>query len=117
MLCTILTSSPAIDVQHLRAFSNMYDLELLSSYQNFLLTYNGGHPKPAVFPIIGFPDNPFGRIQVFFGLGTTVKTSDLNWCMDDLRGFVPMGILPIGCTGSGDYICLDPRQAGAPVLF
>ena len=30
---------------------------------------------------------------------------------------LPGGVLPIACTGSSDYLCLDIRQPSAPVVF
>ena len=99
------------------SFERRHGLKLPETYRRFLLRSNGGRPVPATFPIRGFPDNPNDDIQVFFGLGSDVRTDDLYAVLSDLNSLIPAGVLPIASTGGDDFVCLDLREKSAPVVF
>jgi hypothetical protein len=86
-------------------------------YRAFLLKHNGGEPDPPAFPITGFRNNPLGAIQKLFGINATVDVYDLDFVLEDLEGLIPRGVLPIGCTEGDDYVCLDTRREGIPVMY
>jgi hypothetical protein len=109
-------SNPAIDIAAIQEFQRISGFSLPSCYRDFLLKNNGGRPVQYIFPIIGFTD-PFGGIQVFFGLGTPIKTSDLNWQIKNRIVQFPEGLLEIACTDGNDLICIDSKSPDAPVYF
>ncbi len=110
------SSNPATDIAAIEEFQRTWGFNLPACYRDFLLKHNGGRPIQYVFPITGFAD-PFGGIQVFFGLGTSVKTSDLNWQIKNRIVQFPDGILEIACTGGNDLVCIDTNSPEAPVYF
>lgn len=119
MLQHVRDPGPSIEASTLDAFERKYGLGLPAAYRRFLLKSNGGRPCPSNFPIAGLDKNPYGSIQVFYGLGTTPRAVDLNVVLDELQApTVPRGILPIACTGyEADELVLDLRDQGAPVKF
>lgn len=110
------SSNPAIDIARIQEFQQTWKIILPPCYQEFLLNHNGGRPTQYVFPIVGFTD-PIGGIQVFFGLGTPIKTSDLNWQIKNRIVQFPVGLLEIACTDGNDLVCIDTKSADAPVYF
>ena len=110
MLQKIIEPGPTITEGRLLSFANGYNLDLPKTYRDFLLRNNGGRPVPAAFPIKGFSENPFGVIDAFFGLGVAVQTEDLDNIMAELIDSIPIGVLPIACTESDDFICIDLRE-------
>jgi hypothetical protein len=105
------------ELSHLVVKVRMAGLSLPTSYLDFMQKYNGGRPNPAIFPIEGLPGNPDGAIQVFFGIGDTVASVDLVNVLKNLPDTVPTGLFPIACTDGGDYICIDLRKIGSPVVY
>lgn len=61
-------------------------------------------------------NNPVGEIQVFFGLNAKIKSSDLNWNLENLGVPQPEGVFPIACTAGADFVCINTREGGR-ILF
>jgi SMI1 / KNR4 family (SUKH-1) len=108
--------NPATNIVSIHEFQLAWGINLPPCYRDFLLKHNGGSPAKNIFPITGFTD-PFGGIQVFFGLGTPVKTSDLNWRVKNRIAPFPDGLLEIACTGGNDLICINTKVEDVPVYF
>ena len=117
MIRDVVEPNDPITLEDVEDFARRHRLELPASYWEFLLKHNGGRPIPPFFPIAEFPDNPVGEIQAFFGLRATIPTEDLDATLDELCDLLPKGVLPIACTGLGDYLCLDLRRPAGPVMF
>lgn len=117
MFQKVVDPNPSINDLELQAFARRHGIKLPSEYRTFLLANNGGRPVPPAFPIQGFPDNPIGVIQAFFGLKTEIQTEDLDRILDELHGVIPAGILPIANTDGDDFVVLDLRVPGNPCLF
>lgn len=111
------SANPPIDKGILEAFQCGWGGTLPQSYSDFLLQNNGGRPVKSVFPIVGFREGSFGSIQVFFGLNTVVKTSDLNWRIKNRIPPFPAGLLEIACTDGSDLVCIDTKSEKVPVYF
>ena len=77
-------------------------IQLPDDYRSFLLKFNGGRPIPNGFPIEGMYNNPFGTIQVFFGVDNPIESCNIAWNFDVARDRLPGNLLPIACTGTGD---------------
>jgi hypothetical protein len=115
---TIHDPGAAVSEKDLTAFEERRGFGLPTDYRDFLKANNGGRPQPSAFPINGFELNPYGVVQAFFSLKETEMPSyDLDWILDDLQGLIPCKLIPVACTGTDDYVCLDLRQLGAPVMF
>lgn len=110
------STNPSIDITRIQKFQESQGIDLPKCYRDFLLKNNGGRPIQNIFPIIGFED-PFGSIQVFFGLDTPVKSSDLNWQIKNRIVPFPNGLLEIACTDGDDLVCIDTAVTDAPVYF
>jgi hypothetical protein len=117
MLQDVDTGNPEITLEDMQEFADRKALNIPHAYCDFMAKYNGGRPTPGVFPITGLALNPDGAIQVFFGLGDTEPSVDLEHIFDDLPDSVPKGLFPIACTDGADYVCLDLRRPGAPVVY
>ena len=117
MLRDVTDSNPPIDERHIAGFEVDCGFSFPESFTSFLLKTNGGRPVPSVFPIEDFPNNPDDEVQAFFGLNATIPSEDLAAIMADLRGLIPSQILPIACTGCGDFVCIDLRNPNGPVVF
>ncbi len=98
-------------------FERERSLDLPESYKNFLLAANGGVPETLMFPIQGFALNPFGAVQVFFGVDAKFPTSDLAKVYEMYQGGMPKGLVPIACTGGDDFICFDLRGGTDAVSY
>ncbi len=117
MLRTILEPNGKIAQDDINSFALRHQLVLPPSYVAFLLRYNGGQPEPAGFPIEGLADNPLGAIQVFFGIKAKNPTEDLDRVLTEECSKIPHGVVPIACTEGDDFVCIDLRDPGCPVLF
>jgi hypothetical protein len=117
MLREVIRPNAPVGEEGLESFERRHDLKLPGSYRVFLMQINGGRPVPPLFPIEGFPNNPEGGIQAFFGLAAAIATEDLDLVLADIKGNVPRGILPIACTDGDDFVVLDLREAGVPAKF
>jgi hypothetical protein len=78
---------------------------LPESYRSFLIKNNGGVPTPETVDVPGAPGSPTD-VQVFFGIGRNVESSDLGWNVENFSGRLPEGFLPIACDSGGNLFCL-----------
>ena len=118
MITRIDDCGPSLTDQDIDSLESRIGSKLPVEYRHFLLRHNGGRPTPNAFPIEGFPDNPFGVIQVFFRVNGSLESSNAIWNWEVGRGRMPSNLLPIACDDGGDLICLSlfGEDAGA-VLF
>ena len=119
MLAGMDEAGPHLSMLAVRAMEARLGFKLPQDYANFMLAYNGGRPVPNGFPIQGLENNPVGALQVFFGVGLSAESCDVEWnyalfAEDGIKKF-----LPIACTGCGDIICLvvAGESKGAVVLW
>lgn len=118
MTIEMLIRHSMIDAAAIERFEARNALKLPISYRSFLLETNGGRPARPSFPIKGLAMNPTGGVNFFFGLEiTSYPVYDLQYSIDRFRGRIPKWLLPIGCNGGSDYICLDLRGGGDRVVF
>ncbi len=109
---------PPITSADIESVESRIGIRLPADYKAFLLKYNGGRPTPNAFPIEGLANNPFGGIQVFFGIDDPIDSCNLDSNYEIVSGSLPTNLLAIACNGGGDLICLSlyGDDAGA-VLF
>jgi len=93
-----------VDIQTLE---KRLGVSLPEDYKAFLKKNNGGRPIPKFFPILGFQNNPVGQVQDFFGIDDPVKSCNLDWNYDVMRGRMLGNLFPIACEDGGSLICLS----------
>lgn len=88
------------------------------SYRQFLMKSNGGAPTPDTIDIPGAECSPTD-VQVFFGIGRTVESSDLSWNFALVGQRCPgLHALPIACDSGGNLFCLKfEGDAAAKVIY
>lgn len=109
---------PSIDQEAIASLENTLGVALPDAYRRFLLSNNGGTPSPDIIDVNGLPGSPTD-VQVFFGIGRTVESSDLFWNLQ-LLGDLRQGdlILPIARDSGGNLFGLKmSRPEGYPVLY
>ncbi|MCB1326219.1 MAG: SMI1/KNR4 family protein [Spirochaetales bacterium] len=80
---------------------------LPSSYEAFLRQTNGGQPWPDTIDVKGLATSPTD-VQVIFGFGRDVESSDLRWNIENFPGLIAeAGLLPVGRDSGGGLFCLD----------
>jgi cell wall assembly regulator SMI1 len=102
---TIIDSFPAINEAVIQQFERQLGKDLPSEYRAFLLTHNGGRPRPAEFPMTGDTLNPSGTIHWFFGINNS-RHYDLRRNYRVYQDRIPTNFLPIAADPGGNLICL-----------
>lgn len=92
---------PRLTAEDLTEFESIFGIKLPESYRSFLLEYNGWQPTPDCIDIPNAPGSPTD-IQVFFGLGRTIQSSDLRWVVETYGELVSSGVFPIACDSGGN---------------
>lgn len=102
----IENTGPKITSQDVESIEAELGAALPDSYRRFLLQYNGGSPTPDTVDVPGAASSPTD-VQVFFGIGRSVESSDLSWNLA-LVGERCVGLhaLPIACDSGGNLFCL-----------
>ena len=113
----IVTPNHAISPSNIDEFERARDIKLPLEYREFLLNTNGGVPNDVVYPIEGFQLNPFGGLQIFFGVDTGISYASLEVVLDMYAGGIPQGVIPIADNGGGDYVCIDLRRGMSKIVF
>lgn len=104
--------------EDIRDFEQQSQVHLPKDYIEFLMSANGGVPTSnLVYPIEGMPNNPYGSLQLLFGLRVGRRHFELTDDNALYKGGIPRGLVLIGTNGSGDYICLDLRESHGKVAF
>lgn len=88
-------------------FCRDFHITLPRTFQDFLLSHNGGVPSLTRFPIRGLKHNEYGSIDRFFSLSTSGPGYDLRRILIDLGLPGEPKIIPIASNGSGDFVCLN----------
>ena len=109
---------PKIQARDIAALEAELGAGLPDSYREFLLLYNGGVPVPDTVDVPGAPGTPTD-VQVFFGIGRPVESSDLLWNLSLVRErCVGFHVLPIACDSGGGLFCLNIEQGvGTDIIY
>jgi hypothetical protein len=119
VLLAVSDSDLAVSVARLEVVAERLRLRLPDDYKSFLIEHNGGIPSPNTFAIQGMEHNPRAELQRLFGIDTRVEENSISWNREVFAGRVPNEYLPVGCTPSGDLVCIGVEGArfGAVVLW
>ncbi|MBI1907146.1 MAG: SMI1/KNR4 family protein [Rhodocyclales bacterium] len=105
---------PRIDPIAVEALESKLQIIFPTSYKDFLLRHNGGIPSPYTIEIPGFPGSPTD-VQVFFGIGRAVESSDLPWNFALIKERCPeRQLVPIACDSGGNLFCIQLEDAVEP---
>lgn len=109
---------PKIATQDIASIEAELGAALPDSYRRFLLHYNGGAPTPDTIDVPGAVGSPTD-VQVFFGVGRSVESSDLAWNLALVgERCAGLHILPIACDSGGNLFCLQfERGAAARIIY
>lgn len=106
----IKDAGPKIGREGILSIETALDAQLASEYRDFLVQFNGGIPTPDTVDIPGVPGSPTD-VQVFFGVGRKVESSDLLWNLSLIRDLCAgRHLLPIACDSGGNLFCLTVDQ-------
>jgi hypothetical protein len=93
------------------------NVRLPEVYRTFLLEFNGGRPSLDIVDIGLAPRSPTD-VQVFFGIGRNIESSDLLWNARQFSGRLPnRDLLPIACDSNGNLFCLEVKEERAGRIF
>jgi cell wall assembly regulator SMI1 len=87
-------------------------------YRTFLMTHNGGRPKPNLIDIDGSPFDG-ADIDLFHGIGTDHETTEISWNLEAYKGCLENKLLPFACDSGGNIftIPLTGEERGSVYYF
>jgi cell wall assembly regulator SMI1 len=108
---------PKVYQESIKALEAELGASLPQDYREFLMQYNGGAPSPNTIDVPNAPDMPTD-IQVFFGIGRSIESSNLSWnlCLA-LERFPGQTLLPIACDSGGNLFCLHFNRGIANTII
>ena len=106
MNVNIVNVNHSITDLNISTFEKEFGLSLPEEYKNFLLTYNGGKPKPRSFDYKLKDGRSWsGGIRDFFGLGLD-DWEDLRFYYSLYKDRIPKQMLPVGNDDGGNLVLL-----------
>jgi hypothetical protein len=106
-------AGPKIKLEDVDAIEKQINARLTSEYRQFLLKYNGGTPSPDIMDVPDARGTPTD-VQVFFGIGRSVDSSNLSWNASLVADRCPgLPVLPIACDSGGNLFCLKVERGVA----
>jgi hypothetical protein len=104
-MAEIQDPGPPLSLERIAEVEAELGVVLPDEYRAFLRELNGGSPVPDTVAAEGAPEMPTD-VQVLFGIGRDIATSNLQWYPQEVPDAVPDGCLPIGCDSFGNLFCL-----------
>ncbi len=101
----IESPGPKIEIDDVVKLELEFNLNLPEDYKEFLLKFNGGLPWLDEYVVDGFYEEYCG-IQVLYGIGREIQSSCLDYNIKAYRERINNDLIPIGCSGTNDAICL-----------
>ncbi len=108
---------PGISRDQIQRVESLTGTAFPDDYITFLMRYNGGRPSPNAYPIEGLSNNPFGVIQVFFGIDYPITSCNLDWNYHVHKSRIPSNLFPIACDDGGDLICISLSGTDENAVF
>lgn len=106
MKIQIHDSRPALTVLDIQKLEEKLDISLPSDYRSFLLSYNGGKPDPAAFPLPENPVDTHAMVDWFYCIHDG-DPYDLETFLNIMTTRIPNGLLPIAIDPGGNQICIQ----------
>ncbi|XXT19203.1 SMI1/KNR4 family protein [Sorangium sp. So ce429] len=104
----IKNHGPSISDADISKLEQRLGAVLPEQYRQFLLEFNGGSPTPDTVDVEGLLGTSTD-VQIFFGIGRSVESSDLDWNLTTLAERLEEGLLPIAADSGGNVFCLALR--------
>jgi cell wall assembly regulator SMI1 len=100
-------TGPTLTEDEVKNFESGLGVALPADYRAFLLAHNGGTPTPDTIDVPPLLESPTD-VQVLFGIGRKVMSSDLSWNLQAFADRWPKrSALPIACDSGGNLFCLE----------
>lgn len=115
MSIQIRKAGETISQENLEHFEKQLNACLPQPYRQFLLKNNGGVPSPDTIDIDGLKGTPTD-VQVFFGIGRVVESSNIIWNKVAFKDWLPNNFLPIACDSGGNLFCITFSGADTGVV-
>jgi len=113
----IENAGPSIGPEEIAELEKKVGVRLPPSYREFLLRFNGGVPRPDGIDVSGPPDMPTD-VQVFFGIGRDVNSSDLYWNFSLVKNMrIGLQFFPLACDSGGNFFCFAVDEGSAMEVF
>lgn len=109
----ILDSGRPLTARRLSKIEEDMGIELSEEHRKFLLRYNGGKPRPALF-WVGGESNAYDELESFYGIGGDF---DLPLAYSYTKDLIGTLAVPIGSTGCGDQLIQFLRGPGAGEIW
>ena len=110
-MTTIENPGPRLSDADISKFEQRIGAVLPEQYRRFLLEFDGGIPTPDTIDVEGLP-GASTDVQVFFGIGSSIESSDLNRNLTTLAERLEDELLPIA-TDSGGNVGSSAGSVGA----
>ncbi|WP_437631955.1 SMI1/KNR4 family protein [Sorangium sp. So ce854] len=104
-MTTIENHGPRISDADISSLEERLGAVLPEEYRRFLLEFNGGSPTPDTVDVEGLP-GASADVQVFFGIGRSIESSNLDWNLAALAERLEAGMIPIAADSGGNVFCL-----------
>ncbi len=114
----IRSKNPPLAEKHVVALEATMGATIPEPYRSFLLTYNGGSPKPDVIVIDGAPFKGTD-LRDFFGIGTIHEINEISWHLEICTGCLENKLLPIASDSGNNFfvIPLTDEERGSVYYF
>lgn len=103
---------PRIELADILSLERAAGVHLPNDYRDFLLLHNGGLPCGAEIDVAGAAEMPTD-VQVLFGLGRRVESSNLDWNLTEIRACSRHDLLPIARDSGGNVFCFQLQDGVA----
>ncbi|MCG9060230.1 SMI1/KNR4 family protein [Laribacter hongkongensis] len=96
-----------------------FSIKLPGDYREFLLLNNGGtlNQNKNTIDILNMADSPTD-VQVLFGIGRGVASSNINWNIELIRDYGEnTNLVPFACDSGGGLFCLMASNNNYEVVY
>lgn len=105
MLESIKNPGKKISEQDISKLEADVGCTLPADYKAFLLEFNGGRPRPNLFPVKSF-ENGTASVHTLLGIDRESESSRIDWHLREYGDRIPSELLPIGYSDTNDILCI-----------
>lgn len=105
MLIKVVESGSKLQDDRINVLEELIGVQIPIDYKKFLLNHNGGIPEPGFFQIFG--SEARWHVRSFLGLDLPIKSSNIDWNWNSLKGRIPKHLLPIADDDMGNFVLMS----------